>query len=114
MHGALSNPVAIELRLRLLRGGSCQELSAISNRVAILNRGNAEKTASCRIGLALYRRNAAELLEVEPQGGFREERVESVHHDLLRFTGSDRVLVNLERWQIVWRDSVDRFAWPLL
>ena len=114
MHSVLSNPVAIELRLRLLRRGSCQELCAIPNSVSILNRGNTEKAASCRIGLALYRRNAAKLLKIEPQGGFREERVESVYNDLLRFTGSDRILVNLERWQVVGGDPIDRFAWPLL
>ena len=114
MHGVLSNSVAIEFCLRLLRRGRCQELYAIPNSVSILNRGNAEKTASRWVGLALYQRDAAELLKIEPQGGFREERIKSVYHDLLRFTRSDRILVNLERWQIVGRDSIDRFAWPLL
>ena len=66
-----------------------------------------------RVGHALHRSNAAELLEIEAERRFWEERIEPENYDLLRLPRPDRVFVGLERCKIVGRNPVDRLAYPV-
>ena len=97
--------MSVELRFGLFRRNRRRVLAAVPESVSILNRGNSEKAARRRVGHALHRSNAAELLEIEPERRFWEERIEPENYDLLRLPGPDGVFVGLERRKIVGRNS---------